>query len=47
MVDSIEEVMFLVSYPINMQAHREGPAKGAGWIDADRRIAAIRLKAQG
>lgn len=27
MVDSIEEVMFLVSYPINMQSHREGPPK--------------------
>ena len=45
MVDSIEKITFIVSYPVNMQALREGPTKGAGWIDADCRIAAIQLKA--
>ena len=45
MVDSIEEITFIVRHPFTTQALREGPAKGAGWIDADCRMAAIQLKA--
>ena len=45
MVDSIEKIMFIISYPFTRQALREGPTKGAEWIDADCRMAAIQLKA--
>ena len=45
MVDSIEKITFIISYPFTRQALREGPTKGAEWIDADCRMAAIQLKA--